>query len=352
MQSQHSIQVREAIISLRAKGLPYSEIAKSINNAGLGPISKGTVCYNVKKYNETNSVKNRPKSGRPRSKRTPRRIRTIRQKIQRSKKRSIRKMAREADMSPTSMRRLVKEDLGMTSYKIKKRQLLTEASIQKRLTRCTWLSKWLKMWSLFSVIWTDEKLFTVEADHNRQNDRVLAVTIEDVPINERTVARSQGKASVMVWAGVTSCGKKTPLVFIDKGVKIDQWAYQEMLAENIIPWIEAQDWPHGYVFQQDGAPAHTANSTQAWCHDHFQRVWPKCYWPPCSPDLNVMDFAIWGILAQKACATAHKSLDSLKRALQVAWDDLDPEMIRNSCLHAHKRMEAVVEANGGYIEDK
>ena len=31
------------------------KIAKSINNAGLGPISKGTVCYNVKKYEETNS---------------------------------------------------------------------------------------------------------------------------------------------------------------------------------------------------------------------------------------------------------------------------------------------------------
>ena len=48
----------------------------------------------------------------------------------------------------------------------------------------------------------------------------------------------------------------------------------------------------------------------------------------------------------------HKNIDSLKGALQVAWDDLDPEMISASCRHAHKRMEAVVEANGGYIEDK
>ena len=48
----------------------------------------------------------------------------------------------------------------------------------------------------------------------------------------------------------------------------------------------------------------------------------------------------------------HKNIVSLKHALQVAWDDLDPEMISASCRHAHKRMEAVVEANGGYIEDK
>ena len=48
----------------------------------------------------------------------------------------------------------------------------------------------------------------------------------------------------------------------------------------------------------------------------------------------------------------HKNIDSLKHALQVAWDGLDPEMISASCQHAHKRIEAVVEANGGYIEDK
>jgi transposase len=49
MQSQHSSQVKEAIITLSARGYSYKKIAKSINNAALGPISKGTVYYNVKK---------------------------------------------------------------------------------------------------------------------------------------------------------------------------------------------------------------------------------------------------------------------------------------------------------------
>mgnify|MGYP001393214697 FL=1 len=55
---------------------------------------------------------------------------------------------------------------------------------------------------------------------------------------------------------------------------------------------------------------------------------------------------------EETISKPHKNIDSLKHALQVAWDDLDPEMISASCRHAHKRMEAVVEANGGYIEDK
>ena len=55
MQFQHSSQVKEAIITLKAKGFLHEEIAKSINNAGLVPISKGAACYNVKKFEETNS---------------------------------------------------------------------------------------------------------------------------------------------------------------------------------------------------------------------------------------------------------------------------------------------------------
>ena len=52
MQSLHSSLVSEAIMTLRAKGFLHEKIAKSINNAGLGPISKGTVCYNVKNMKE------------------------------------------------------------------------------------------------------------------------------------------------------------------------------------------------------------------------------------------------------------------------------------------------------------
>ena len=40
-----------------------------------------------------------------------------------------------------------------------------------------------------------------------------------------------------------------------------------------------------------------------------------------------------------------------KRSLKK-WADLDQEPIRNSCANAHVRLEAVVEAEGGYIENK
>ena len=87
-----------------------------------------------------------------------------------------------------------------------------------------------------------------------------------------------------------------------------------------------------------------ARIVQQWCQDNFQRFWPKCVWPPSSPDLNVMDFSIWGILARKACEKPNTNVESIKRNLKKVWADLDEETIRNFCANAHNILEAVVEA--------
>ena len=65
-----------------------------------------------------------------------------------------------------------------------------------------------------------------------------------------------------------------------------------------------------------------------------------------------MDFAIWEILARKACQKPHKNLDSLKCSVFTAWDDIDADTIRACSENTHKRLEAVVKAEGGYIDEK
>ena len=57
-----------------------------------------------------------------------------------------------------------------------------------------------------------------------------------------------------------------------------------------------------FLFQQDGAPAHTSKLTQAWLNENIPDFITKEEWPPYSPDLNPMDYSIWSILETKACA--------------------------------------------------
>ena len=54
------------------------------------------------------------------------------------------------------------------------------------------------------------------------------------------------------------------------------------------------DWANGWIFQKDGAPSHTLNRTQQWCHENlgWDGFWPKEMWPPCSLELSPMDFSI------------------------------------------------------------
>lgn len=283
------MEKREAIIRLHHAGESSRNIAKALKSMN---VSKSTVSYTIRRYKETLSVKNRTIPGRPRSVRTKALVKATRSKISRNGKRSMRKMASEAGVKRESMRKIVREDLNMSAYKLQKRQLLSSATKDKRLQRSRLLLNFMKAGPQPSIIWTDEKIFTVEAVHNSHNDRILARDINSIPIEERTVFRRQKPASVMVWAGVTSCGRKTPLIFIPEGVKVNQNVYLDMLRSQVKPWVESLEWPSSYVLQQDGAPSHTANRVQAWCKANFDGFWAKEMWPPSSPDLNVMDFSI------------------------------------------------------------
>ena len=85
----HSHALKEAIIAHWQNGLPYSKIVKKINDSGIAKINKSSVWYQINKFKETNSTKNKPRSGRPRTVRTPESYHSTGMKIQRNHKRSI-----------------------------------------------------------------------------------------------------------------------------------------------------------------------------------------------------------------------------------------------------------------------
>ncbi|QQP54502.1 Putative DD37D maT transposase, partial [Caligus rogercresseyi] len=266
------MEKREAIVKLYQKEHSCRAIVEALKPM---KVSKSNVSYTIQRFKETNSFADRPKSGRPRSVRTKKLVEATRIKIHRNNKRSIRKMALEVGVNREVMRKIVREDLGVKPYHLQKRQLLSDATVDKRLERSKVLRNWLKSRTRISIIWTDEKVFTLQAAFNSQNDRILAKDIRQVPVKDKTVFKRQKPASVMVWAGVTTCGRKTPLIFIPEGVKINQKVYLDMMSMQVLPWIKKQEWEDSYCFQQDGAPSHTAKLVQDWCHRSFEHFWSK-----------------------------------------------------------------------------
>ena len=201
----------------------------------------------------------------------------------------MRKMAIELGTNSESLRKLVHEDLGLKSLKRKTVHHLTPTLRRKRLVRCKGLLRRLAPRDMDKVLFSDEKLFTVEEVNNRQNDRILASTSKDIPEKLKYVDRVQKPMSVMVWGGV-STNSRTNLVFIPKGVKINSKTYQNLVLEAEIKdascrLFKNQDW----IFQQDSAPPHASNSTKSWFRAHNIQFLSKDEWPPSSPDLNPLD---------------------------------------------------------------
>lgn len=200
-------------------------------------------------------------------------------------------------------------------------------------------------------MFSDEKLFTIEQHLNRQNDRVWSKTKSSVDADLLRVTRRQKPSSVMVWAGVTASGR-TPLVFVPEGVKINAQKYQEIILEGCLkPWAQSHFGKKSFTFQQDSAPAHKARTTQAWLQANVPSFIKATEWPPNSPDLNPLDYSIWGILESKVCSARHKDLDSLKCALKKAWNEIPQEVVRASAESFNERLKLLIKSKGGYFEN-
>ena len=57
---------------------------------------------------------------------------------------------------------------------------------------------------------------------------------------------------------------KMPPVWFERGYRLTSAIYKEALEMKVLPWVKKITKKSDYVFQQDGAPAHTAKTVQDW----------------------------------------------------------------------------------------
>ena len=101
----------------------------------------------------------------------------------------------------------------------------------------------------------------------------------------------------MVSVGVSKLGC-THLIFVDLGVKINGCYYREvLLSQQLLPAIRQVSGDF-FVLQQDSAPAHRARETIKLLQREMPAFISPDLWPLNSPDLNPVDYKIWGGLPE------------------------------------------------------
>ena len=106
------------------------------------------------------------------------------------------------------------------------------------------------------------------------------------------------------------------------------------------------------LLYQDGTPVHRARENVKLLKVETPDFIPPNMWPPNSPDLNPVDYKIWGILQERVYKTSSKDVDELRRRFAEKWDKLDQRIIDKAVGEWRKRLQASVAAGGGHFEQK
>ncbi|XP_039309087.1 uncharacterized protein LOC120358566 [Solenopsis invicta] len=143
------------------------------------------------------------------------------------------------------------------------------------------------------VIFSDESLFTRDGIFNCHNMHAW----NDENPHVTRLRNFQVRWKFNVWAGIFGTTILGPVILPDilNGV-----SYVEFLSENLPDFLE--DVPladrNKIIFQQDGAGPHNARVVTNFLNEQFPDRWMGRYgpirWPARSPDLNPLDFFLWG----------------------------------------------------------
>lgn len=263
---------------------------------------------------------------------------------------SNRRSNRELGISSGSIWRTLRAD-GRHPYHIQRVQHLLPQDMRCRRIFCEWVLNHAENHVTFTkkILWTDEATFTRKGMLNQRNSHIWSHE------NPRAVREYnfQHEFQCNVWLGVLDDTVIGPY-FLPHRLNAELFlAFLENdfhdLLENVPLNTRRGSW-----FQLDGCPAHYGRGPRRWLDINFPGRWigrgGPVEWPARSPDLNVMDYFIWGAIKQKVYEVPVDTLESLRERITQACRELTPLQCRSSTNCIIRRCRACLQAAGSHFE--
>jgi len=126
-----------------------------------------------------------------------------------------------------------------------------------------------------------------------------------------------------------------------------QYYRDVLLSQQMLPAIKHVAG-NTFVFQQDNALSHRAKVTIKQLHQETPDFFGPNLWPPYGPDLNLVDYKVWGVMQQTLHECRVNSVDELKLRLIEVWHSLH-SIIDAAINEWRKRLRACVRADGQHF---
>lgn len=271
------------------------------NAAGILVCSKRNVQRLIEKIRSKKTLQMAHKgfSGRPRTARTEGMIFDVLGEMH-ERRTSIRQVSANLHISRATVQRIAKGALHLHPYRAEVKHGLLDADFVQRMELCRNILEQVPLQHA-AIVFVDEATFRTDGTVNLWNDRLWAVagTRPDIP----AAGQHQNAERTTVLAAFSRDWLGGPYFFPGT---VTAAAYRDMLQHFLLPDLEAANVGDVW-FLQDGAPAHTAFETREFLLDTFgaDRLIGRFFdvpWPSRSPDLNPVDFFLWGYMRDRVYA--------------------------------------------------
>jgi len=129
---------------------------------------------------------------------------------------------------------------------------------------------------------------------------------------------------------------------ISKDLQVSECTIRRIIHEDI--------WYKSYAMRKDSAPSHKAMRTQDWMSENLHDHITPNMWPPSFPDLNPLDYYVWGVVEREINKHPHNTLESLRAAITRVMMHMDEDHLIRACKRFRQRIEAVIAAERDFIE--
>lgn len=312
----------------------------------------------IKKFNETGSVTDKKKTGRP-----PMDEETEIEVIGRASmnsQQSVREISQQSNVPKSTVHRILKKH-KFHPYKIHLVQELSEDDFDRRIEFCELMTQRITEDPdiLRRICFSDECTFFLHGLVNRHNMRYWC---DENPHEFRT-EHTQHPQKLNVWAGFLGDNIIGPF-FIPGNLTGD--LYLELLEDAVEPRITEiiEDSMTGrmfheiaensVIFQQDGCPAHYKTEVRQFLNRRYPNRWigrrGPTEWPPRSPDMAPNDFFLWGHLKSIVYRTPPNTLEELKARIIEACDTIPFQTFEAVRNEFHQRLYYCQEVGGAQFE--
>lgn len=265
---------------------------------------------------------------------------------------STRRLGLQSNLSHMTVWRLLREQ-QLYPYHLQRVQALSPADYPARLMFCQWFLQQCAMNPNFGalVLFTDEATFTRDGIQNLHNQHVWA----DMNPNAMIAASHQQRFHINIWAGIVGDSLFGPFVLPNR---LNGHNYTRFLSEELSNYLDNMPLASRALlfFMHDGAPAHFSLSARRYLNAHFGPRWigrgGPIAWPPRAPDLNPLDFYLWGHLKSLVYSTAVDNVITLRARIEAACQTVrnTPGIFDRVRTSMQRRAAACIESQGGHFE--